>query len=166
MTENQNRKQQLWCACNINPERWPLCWSADESPWRSSLLLPSLWQELRPEAGPEGAHGPAQRPQALRVRALRQGLRPPAFPAHPPPATLQPQGSHAACQGTSRFLLFCQTLSPWTAALTAFMSGHKLHEQTIVDGHILEVAILFRKELKCRLWKCFNIFNYPTAEFK
>lgn len=75
---------------------------SDESPWRASLFLPSLRQELWPEAGPERAHGPPQRRETIRVRALLQGVRTPALAAHPPPPALQPQGLHTACKGTMK----------------------------------------------------------------
>lgn len=73
---------------------------SDESPWHASLFLPSLRQELWPEARSERAHGPPQWRETICVRALLQGVRTPALTAHPPPPALQPQGLHTAYQGT------------------------------------------------------------------
>ena len=82
-----------------------MVWFLDESPRGASLLLSSLWEDLRPEAGPEGAHGPAHRRETVRLRALWQGLRTPPLPTHPPPASLQQDDLHAAAEGTELFLL-------------------------------------------------------------
>lgn len=68
----------------------------DESPRGASLPLSSLWEDLRPEAGPEGAHGPAHRRKTLRLRALWQGIRTPPLPTYPSPASLQQNDLHTA----------------------------------------------------------------------
>lgn len=77
-----------------------LVFFVDESPRGASVLLSSLWQDLRPEAGPEGAPGPPHRRKTLHLRALWQGFRTPSLPTHPPPPSLQQNDLHAASEGT------------------------------------------------------------------
>lgn len=75
----------------------------DESPWGASVLLSPLWEVLRAEAGPEGAHGPAHRRETVRLRALWQGIRTPPLPTHPPPPSLQQNDLHTASKGREVF---------------------------------------------------------------
>ena len=75
---------------------------ADESPRGASVLLSSLWQDLRTEEGPEGAHGPAHRGETLHLWALWQSVWTPPLATRPPPAPLQQDDLHAASEGRDR----------------------------------------------------------------
>lgn len=89
----------------------------DESPRGAPILLSSLWEELWPEAGPEGTHGPAHRRKTVHLWALWQGICSPALTTHPSPPSLQQNDLHSGSKGRSCFLVtFYMTifLLSWT----------------------------------------------------
>lgn len=117
--------------------QWLLCF-LDESPRRASVLLLSLWEELRPEARPEGAHGAAHRRETLRLRALWQGLRTPALPTHPPPPALQQSDLHAASEGKEAF-------SSAPLKVPCGLSDRSMHRQTHT---VLLIVLIYRWRLQ------------------